>query len=88
MLPFLKPKAKQTGVIVQDRQMPESDGDSDIDQAELEEFVKDVIVAISAKDIKQIAQSVKELHDVLHMQMDNKPETNFALQNAKAFNQE
>lgn len=89
MLPFFKAKSNQTGVIVKDRQPNEpieESYDDTAEQEELEEFVKDLLVAFSFKDVKKIAQSIKIIHDVLHMHMegDSQDNTNYALQNARA----
>lgn len=93
LLPILKIKNQQPGVIVQERQsnaLKEKNDETTEHQEELESFVKDLLVAFSFKDIKKIAESIKIIHDVLHMHMDNEPseDTNFALQNARAYKNE
>lgn len=82
MLPILKPKKQQTGVIIQDRQLNEFPKEDE--QNDLESCVKDLLVAFSFKDIKMIAQSIKDIHDVLHMEMDKLESNDFHSQNLKA----
>jgi hypothetical protein len=69
-------KKQQTGVIVQERS-PDMDPDSDLPVTEAEELeacIKDIMSALSTKDIKQIAMHVKALHDILHQYMDSSSE--------------
>lgn len=95
MLPFLKAKKNQTGLIVEERQSSESP--KEIDPSEemmtLEECVRDFVVAYGMKDMKQMCESIKTIHDVLHMYMDegqseHKDLENFAAQNIKAYKSE
>jgi hypothetical protein len=92
LLPFLKQKSKQTGVIVHDRRPDESkeeDKESD-SQKEIMDCIKDCIISYSTNDIKSLAEHVKSLHDLLHMEMneESSSDTNYALQNARAHKQE
>lgn len=91
LLPFLKAKPTQTGVIIQERHNsePEMEPVADEEMEALEECVKDLLVAFAFKDIKKIAESIKYIHDVLHMNMDSESNNEtYAAQNASAYKQE
>jgi hypothetical protein len=73
MLPFLKPKA-QTGVIIKERAPDAQDehNDSDGDYS-LEDCAKDLLHAVESKDIKRIAEEIRNIYLFLHNEID-KPE--------------
>lgn len=91
MLPFLKQKTKDTGVIVHDRRPDSTEEEPQQESPEIVDIIKDCIVCYSTNDIAGLAEHVKLLHDALHEHMDQEKEssnTNFALQNARAAKQE
>lgn len=89
MLPFLKQKSHQTGVIVKER-APDMDSESELPVTEAEELeacIHDIMSAMTSKDVKQIASHVKALHDILHQYMGSESESDsndYQSQNAKA----
>lgn len=92
ILPFLKNKTQQAGVIVKTRAPDESEPkeikkDSELD--ELEEVIKDFRRALEAGDVRRMAEIVRMAHDVLHdyMSVGNRDE-DYDSQNAKAGEQE
>ena len=71
MLPFLKNKANNSGgVIVQNR--PQDSAKNDIQPDSMEACVDRLLRAFATKDKVLIAQAIRDIHDELHLEMDEK----------------
>lgn len=69
MLPFLKNRAPQTGLIVQERKHESNQEDECL---AIESCIREFMEAAERKDMKKMAIIVKLAHDILHEYMDSK----------------
>jgi len=74
LLPFLKNKMKQgSGIVVKEREPDEAQGE-DIAPDTLEDCVKRLKEALKSDDIKALVEAIRDVHDELHMEMNEKQE--------------
>lgn len=89
MLPFLNKNIRQgSGVIIKERQ-PDQDHSEDIKPDNIEDCVDRLLSAISRKDKQEIIQALRDVHDELHLEMnENQGSNTYAEQNKAAAKEE
>lgn len=86
MLPFLKNKKQGSGVIIKER-APDAPVGDQVESDSLEDCVGRLLLAFASKDKAQIAQALRDVHDELHLEMNDKSNS-YDEQNEKAADKE